>query len=265
MKTLTAIQVLFRIAGIIALSEFISMLLLSVSGLDMDGIQATLIDISLLALLSTPLIYLWGIKPFVVARDDALEQINHLANTDPLTHLPNRRLLCTHLVKLIAGTARHKSYGALLLMDLDGFRNINDLYGHAAGDEVLIEIGKRLQANTRSEDVAGRMDGDEFMILMHNIGTVEKQAHDIALRVAEKVITYINQPVNYNGISLYVSASIGINILGTEEISVDTAITGADSALYEAKLKGRGRAMFHKTKSPMPLSRTTKTDFENDQ
>ncbi len=116
------------------------MLFLGLIALEASIYSLAVLDLILLALLSTPPIYIWVINPFVVARDEALAQINRLAHTDPLTQLPNRRLLLTHLEMIIAGTIRHEVRGAVLLMDLDGFKVINDVHGHDAGDEVLVEI-----------------------------------------------------------------------------------------------------------------------------
>ena len=130
----TTKQVIVRIVTIISSAEFLVMLLLGIIPLEVSIYSEAVLDLALLALLSTPLIYIWVINPFVTARDEALDQFNHLAHTDPLTQLPNRRLLSTHLEKFIAGAVRHKVRGAALLMDLDGFKDVNDIHGHDAGD-----------------------------------------------------------------------------------------------------------------------------------
>ena len=244
MKSLTTKQVIVRIVIIILLAEFVIMMFLGVIPFEVSIYLEAVIDLVLLALLSTPLIYLWVIKPFVTARDEALVQISCLAHTDPLTKLPNRRLLSKYLQKFMAGTVRHKFHGAVLLMDLDGFKLINDAHGHDAGDEVLVEIAKRVRSITRSEDVAARLGGDEFVILIHHLGVDEKKAHDIALQIAEKLINLVNKPINYNGTTLNVGASIGIRLLGFEELDTDTVIREADIAMYNAKQAGRGRAVF---------------------
>ena len=176
--------------------------------------------------------------------DEALAQINRLAHTDPLTQLPNRRLLIAHLEKLIAGTVRHKVRGAVLLMDLDGFKVINDIYGHDAGDAVLVEISKRLRSNTRPEDSVGRLGGDEFVVLIHHLDANHEVARDIMLRMAEKLIKLVNKPIIFGGTSLIVGASIGIRLFGSEELDTETAIREADVAMYHAKQAGRGCAVF---------------------
>lgn len=247
MKSLTTKQVIVRIVIIISLAEFVIMLFLAVIPFEVSVYSEATIDIALLAFLSIPLIYFWVIRPFVTARDQALAQISNLAHTDPLTKLPNRRLLSKHLEMLIAGTVRHKLHGAVLLMDLDGFKLINDAHGHDAGDEVLIEIARRIRSITRSEDVAARLGGDEFIILIHHLDADIQKVQDIALQVAEKLIDLVSKPINYKGTILNVGASIGIRLLGSEKVDIDTVIREADIAMYNAKQAGKGCAVFFKT------------------
>lgn len=244
MKPLTRKQVVVRIAIIISLAEFLIMLLLQVIPHGAGPYSEAVLDAALLAVLSIPAIYIWVIKPFVDARDKALAQVSRLALTDPVTQLANRRLISKHLGKLITGSVRHKDYGAVLLIDLDGFKLVNDSYGHEAGDAVLVEIAKRLQSIVRSEDIVGRLGGDEFIVLLHRLGGDERLAHDRALRVAETLIKTISKPFDFNGKTLQVGASIGVRLLGFEEQDTETAISEADSAMYRAKEAGRGCAVF---------------------
>ncbi len=244
MKLLTTKQVAFRIATIVSLAEFLIMLTLGIIPHEANTYSDAVLDVVLLVLLSTPSIYIWVIKPFVTARDEALAQINHLAHTDPLTQLANRRFLSKHLAKLLAGSARHKSHGALLLMDLDGFKLINDARGHVAGDAVLVEIAERLLIITRSEDIVGRLGGDEFAILINYFDANERMAHDKALRIAKKLINSVNKPFDFNGKTLHVGVSIGIRLLGFEKLDAETAIREADMAMYRAKQAGKGCAIF---------------------
>jgi len=244
MKSLTTKQVVVRIVTIIAAVEFLIMLFLGVVPLGVSIYSEAVLDLVLLALLSTPLIYIWVINPFVTARDEALDQIKHLAHTDSLTQLPNRRLLSIHLEKIIAGAVRHKVRGAALVMDLDGFKDVNDIHGHDAGDAVLVEIAKRLRSNTRSEDVAGRLGGDEFFILVQHLDGDERTARDTALWVAEKLVNVVKKPIDFNGTMLNVGASIGIRLLGFEELDTKTVIREADIAMYRAKQAGKGCAVF---------------------
>jgi len=249
MALLTTKQVIVRIIVIIAIAEFLIMLLLQANHHQVGSASEAVLDTFLLVVFTTPAIYFWVIKPFVAARDDALGQISKLAHTDPLTQLANRRLILVHLRNFVSSNARHKDYGALLLIDLDGFKLVNDIHGHEAGDAVLVEIAERLQSIIRAEDVvgrmAGRLGGDEFIVLIHRLGSDEQLARDRTVVVAEKLINAINKPVNFNGNLLQVGASIGIRLLGLENLDIESAISEADIALYNAKTTGKGRAIFY--------------------
>lgn len=241
---LSTTQVIIRIAAIIAFAEFLIMLVLSFMPFETNRFSEAALDVTLLAILSTPSIYLWVIKPFVDARDEALSQIKHLAFTDPLTQLANRRHLLKHLDRVMASCSRHKIYGALLVIDLDGFKLINDVYGHDAGDAVLIEIAKRLVSSIRSEDVASRLGGDEFVVLVDHLDADEQHAHDKALLIADKLIKLASIAFDYNGNILQIGASIGVSLLGFERLDADTVIRKADIAMYRAKKSGKGRTAF---------------------
>ena len=208
--------------------------------LNIDGNVMAIINVAVLVGITTPLIYLLVIKPFIIARDLALAHINHLAHVDPLTQLANRRLVSKHLQKIIAGIVRHKVYGALLLLDLDGFKPINDAHGHDAGDAVLIEIAKRLQSISRSEDIVGRLGGDEFVVLINYLDVDKQIAQDKASRISQKLINRVSEPFYFNEKTLYVGASVGIRLLGIEELNADIAISEADIAMYRAKRAGKG-------------------------
>jgi two-component system cell cycle response regulator len=244
MKSLTTKKVIVRIVIIIAAAEFTVMMILAALPLIVSIYIEAVIDTVLLTVLSVPFIYSWVIKPFVAARDEALDQVSHLAHTDPLTNLPNRRLLSKHFEKFMAGSVRRKVHGAVLFMDLDGFKVLNDEYGHDAGDWVLVEIANRILSITRTEDVAARLGGDEFIILISQLDVDEQTAHSTSLAIAEKLINLVNQPIIFEGIKLQVGASIGIRLLGAEEIDADTAIREADTAMYNAKQAGKGCAKF---------------------
>jgi len=237
-------QVIIRIAAIIAAVEFLVMPALHFIPFEIDTIAEAALDGALLAIVSTPLIYIWIIKPFVNDRDEALAQVSHLAFTDLLTQLANRRHIMQHLERVIAGGFRHQIIGALLVIDLDGFRQINDTHGHDAGDAVLAEIAKRFVASIRAEDIAGRMGGDEFVVLVDHLDIDERSAEDKALRIADRLINLAGKPFDYNGQALRVGASVGICLLGLKHLDVDAAISKADIAMHRAKKMGKGCAIF---------------------
>lgn len=243
-ESLSTKQVIIRITAIIAVAELLIMLTLHSAAFKISPYLEAVLDVVLLALLSAPLIYLWVIKPFVNARDHAIEQIRHLAYIDPLTQLANRRNLLTHLERVSASCIRHKIYGALLLIDLDGFKLVNDEHGHDAGDAVLVEIARRLNASIRSEDVASRLGGDEFVILVDHLDTDKKLAHDKVLLIADKIIELANLPIEFMDASIQIGASIGICLLGFEHQSGEATLRKADISMYRAKKTGKGRVAF---------------------
>ena len=243
MKLLTKKQIVFRIAVIIAMVEFAIMLSLVVLPVQLNAYAVAALDGGLLVTMSAPLIYLWIVRPFVHARDEALAQISHLAFTDPLTELANRRPIIQYLSTIIAGSARRHSYGAFLVLDLDRFKPINDRYGHETGDAVLVEVARRLQAATRAEDIVGRMGGDEFVLVVSHLDSDESAARDAALRIADHMIQVVSKPIVFNGLHLQVGVSVGIRLLGTEAANTETVIKQADEAMYRAKQAGGGQAV----------------------
>ena len=240
-NALSTRQVIFRIIGIISLAEYLIMLVLGSFSFKFRVYEEAVFDIVLLALITTPLIYYVVIRPFVAARDEALNHVSHLAHTDPLTKLPNRRMLSSYFQKYMASALRHNSCGAVLLLDLDGFKPLNDRYGHEVGDKVLIEVANRILSAIRSEDVAARLGGDEFVILLHPIDEIKSKMSVIAFQVAEKLVEQISRPITFNETEVNVGVSIGVRLFSSEVLDTDTVIREADIAMYKAKQHGKGR------------------------
>lgn len=159
MPTPSIKTIILRITLIIALVELLIMLGLGGLSHDLTAPLHALLDALILVSLSTPIIYLWVIKPYVIARDEAVEKVTYMAFHDPLTQLANRHLISEYLEKALNHIQRYKVFGALLFIDLDGFKPINDKYGHETGDAILIEMAIRLQANIRGDDTVGRLGG----------------------------------------------------------------------------------------------------------
>jgi two-component system, cell cycle response regulator len=242
-NSLTTKQVIIRIIVIVSSVEFLIMLAFGFFDYKVNVYVKAGTDILALAALSTPLIVILVVTPFVRARDEALTRLNNLAGTDPLTNLLNRRSIYTQLHKYIASAIRHHFYGAVLLIDLDGFKYINDTHGHDAGDKVLVDIANRLRSRVRMDEVVGRLGGDEFILLINNLDTDENVARKAVLRIAGQLVALVSQPINYNDKKFTVGASIGIRIFGLEEIAAESAIKDADRAMYRAKEAGKGQCV----------------------
>ncbi len=165
------------------------------------------------------------------------------ATHDALTGLYNRRGMFNLLPAAIARAKRTQTSLALLYIDLDGFKQINDTHGHDAGDSVLRVIGTRLQENIRQTDTAVRLGGDEFTIVLEN---TKHGTPDVNM-LAQKILEAIQQPIQLDSTTAVISASIGIAIHHADDIiNADQLISQADSAMYEAKNAGKARVCVHK-------------------
>jgi diguanylate cyclase (GGDEF)-like protein len=176
----------------------------------------------------------------VVERRNAEERLDHLAHHDPLTGLPNRLMFIENLKHSLALAARADRQLAILFIDLDRFKEVNDTLGHAVGDELLIAVTHRLAGHLRTSDTLGRLGGDEFVCVLEDI----KDASE-AGRVADKLIGLLTQPFNILEHELFVSASIGICLYSNDGEDVDTLVRNADTAMYQAKANGRGCSYFY--------------------
>ncbi|MBD9414164.1 diguanylate cyclase [Pseudomonas sp. PDM16] len=166
---------------------------------------------------------------------DANRQLQHAAFHDSLTELPNRRYLLERLDAAMADSLRRGESLALLLLDLDHFKPINDQHGHDAGDFVLRALGQRLQAHLRRGDFAARLGGDEFAVLVTGPGVKSELP-----QIVERLLQALNQPVEYGGVSLLVGVSIGTARFPDDADQLTELYKAADSALYQAKQLGRG-------------------------
>jgi diguanylate cyclase (GGDEF)-like protein len=244
-NSLTTKQVIIRIIVIVSSVEFLIMLAFGFLDYKVNVYVKAATDILALAALSTPLIVILVVTPFVRARDEALRRLNNLAETDPLTNLLNRRSIYSQLHKYIASAIRHSFYGAVLLIDLDGFKYINDAHGHDAGDKVLVDIANRLRARVRVDEVVGRLGGDEFILLINNLDVDEDIARKAASRIAEQLVDLLSMPIDYNDKTFFVGASVGIRIFGPDQIEAESAIKDADKAMYRAKEAGKGQCVVY--------------------
>ncbi|MDQ6998726.1 MAG: diguanylate cyclase [Mariprofundus sp.] len=177
-----------------------------------------------------------GILRDISERKEAEKTMAQLALYDQLTMLPNRTLFYERMESSLSQAQRTKSSVALLFIDLDGFKSVNDTLGHDMGDHLLVEVGKRLLQCIRDSDVAARIGGDEFTVLLTNLHDI-----DVAAVIANKIIHALNQPVTFKGNSCHVGASIGIATYPSPAADVDDLVKEADTAMYEAKNAGKNR------------------------
>lgn len=162
------------------------------------------------------------------------EQLNYLAYHDPLTDLPNRLLFNDRLTHAMERAARTGSQLAVLFIDLDNFKNVNDSLGHPVGDELLIKVASRLRSLSRKDDTVARLSGDEFVVILENI----KDTQD-TVSMAQKLIEAFHDQFLVRGHELHVTLSIGISIYPRDGTDVQTLVRNADAALYRAKDEGR--------------------------
>jgi len=173
-------------------------------------------------------------------RQMAEKRLRHLSQHDPLTSLPNRVSLQEDISVAIARAARHNYQTAVLFMDLDRFKTINDTLGHSVGDQLLISVGQRLRDSIRQEDAVYRQGGDEFIILLEDV-----QHGEYSGKVAETIKAAMSQPFDVQGIVLHTSVSIGISIYPHDGKDVESLLKNADIAMYRAKDLGRNNVAFY--------------------
>ncbi len=171
------------------------------------------------------------------------ESIRQLAYYDPLTELPNRSLFEDRLLQALHRSNRQRSHIALLFLDLDGFKAVNDTYGHALGDRLLKQVADRLQACIRSDDTAARLGGDEFTILLHAL-TEETSAELAVGQIAKKVITMLNRVFTIDQHHISVGVSIGIALYPSDGLTSESLLKNADTAMYHAKKSGKNQYQF---------------------
>ena len=172
----------------------------------------------------------------------ANEEIEHLAFYDPLTGLPNRRLLLDRLGQAPVLSQRSGKVGALLFLDLDHFKDLNDTLGHEVGDELLQAVAQRLLANVRVADTVARLGGDEFVVMLSDLSTSTQEAAALAQRIGEKILRGLSEPYVLRGHTHQGAASIGATLFGASAQSASELLRQADIAMYQVKAR-RGNAL----------------------
>jgi diguanylate cyclase (GGDEF)-like protein len=177
-------------------------------------------------------------------RKAAEEQIRHLALYDDLTQLPNRRLLIDRLKWALTASARNRQRGALMLVDLDRFKELNDRHGHDHGDLLLQQVAQRLSGCIREVDTAARLGGDEFVVMLTGLGEDPAEARRRATAVGQKILVALNGVYELFGKPHHSTPSIGITMFADQRKSVGELLKEADLAMYQAKAGGRNTMHF---------------------
>jgi diguanylate cyclase (GGDEF)-like protein len=180
-----------------------------------------------------------GMAASLAEREQAQAELpSQLATFDPLTRLPNRALFADRLKQAVLRATRAGTHGAVLFIDLDGFKEINDRHGHRTGDQLLQEVARRLAAITRQEDTLARQGGDEFTILLQDV----KQPGN-ALQVARKHAENLRAPWDHDGQRIFISASVGVALFPEHGQDAEELLQSADAAMYQAKRLGKDNAV----------------------
>ena len=196
----------------------------------------------------------------VTERHQMVQQVRQMAFYDPLTQLPNRRLLSERLAQAIIASKRSDSFGAMMFLDLDNFKPLNDHYGHELGDLLLTEVAQRLKNSVREVDTVARFGGDEFVVMLTDLSPGRAESTALAHAVAEKVRDALAQPYllvlereggDRINVEHLCSASIGITLFSHRDNHLERILQRADVAMYQAKEEGRNRVKFS---SPKPES-----------
>jgi diguanylate cyclase (GGDEF)-like protein/PAS domain S-box-containing protein len=192
----------------------------------------------------------------------AAREIENLAFYDPLTRLPNRRLLLDRLDKALAVMKRSGTRGALLFLDLDHFKNLNDTMGHDVGDLLLQQVAERLTRNVREGDTVSRLGGDEFVVMLEHLSDRQVDAAAQAENIAQKILAALSKPYRLRDHDYSSSSSIGITLIGSDKWGMEELLKQADIAMYQSKKSGRNTISFFDAE--MQRSITTRVALESD-
>ena len=197
-------------------------------------LYAELLTISALCDDQGRILHYVGLFSDITQSKEQQQMLELMAHYDPLTHLPNRTLFADRFLQAMARSRREKSLLAICFLDLDGFKPVNDQFGHDAGDQVLIEVADRIKNSLREQDTVSRHGGDEFALLLGELHSVEECEQAIS-----RIHQVIAEPYQINGQTLIIGASSGITIFPLDDADSDTLLRHADHAMYQAKLAGK--------------------------
>ena len=180
----------------------------------------------------------------ITERKKVEDEVMNLAFYDPLTQLPNRRLLRDRLEQAMAASRRNEKFGALLFIDLDNFKTLNDTRGHDTGDQLLVQAAQRLTACVRKTDTTARLGGDEFVVILEDLSRDMADAAIQIQAVGEKILAVLNQPYQFGNYTHNSTASIGVTLFANHQESIDDLLKWADLAMYQSKAAGRNTLRF---------------------
>ena len=180
----------------------------------------------------------------ITQRKQAEEEIERLAYYDPLTHLPNRRLLLDRLRQACVASGQNQQVGALLFIDMDNFKFLNDTQGHDKGDQLLQQVASRLRNQVRETDTVSRLGGDEFVVMLEGLGAGIADSATYARSIGDKLLASLQAPYELGGHVHHCTSSMGVTLFRGRDNSVEEILKQADLAMYEAKAAGRNTLRF---------------------
>lgn len=238
---------MLKVVLIVSTTELLFMSLLEYSSI-FDGIEKIhLAPFNAIVLGLAVCLPIWhlAIRPFAKVYEGVVGAQEKIALSDPLTGLNNRRAFIRDLAKIQSELNRHGGHAALMLFDLDKFKPINDEYGHEAGDQVLVQVSRRILAFIRREDSASRIGGDEFVVICSRLNSDRIQARAQAQSIANKLAEEIPRPMLCSGKRIEVGVSIGLGLIGAgDALNVDDFFAQVDRAMYRSKALGDGQIAF---------------------
>ena len=211
---------------------------------DVDGVATFRKKIRFPFLGSEGQMLLGSFSTDITKEKHADEKIRQLAYLDPLTNLPNRRLMSDRLSRALARATRSESHGALLFIDLDNFKSLNDTRGHDVGDQLLREVSTRLSSCVRDNDTVSRTGGDEFVVILESLGDLAIQAAATAESIGKKLLASLDHPFDLIGQEHRITASIGVTLFCDNRLAPDELMKRADLAMYSVKATGKNAMLF---------------------